>query len=141
MKIVINTCFGGFSLSNKGLKRWAELKGKECYFFKGGLGKPLVPITLEEAEDEGMFVYAYDIPDPESLSGEDKDKHFLSHHDIKRDDPDLVKVVEELGGKHREGASGSYARLKIVTIPDGVNWEIDEYDGTESIHEAHRSWA
>jgi len=33
-KIVINTCFGGFSLSPKAIKRISELKGKECYFFK-----------------------------------------------------------------------------------------------------------
>jgi len=32
-KIVINTCFGGFSLSPKAIKRISELKGKECYFF------------------------------------------------------------------------------------------------------------
>ena len=34
MKIVINVCFGGFSLSNKAIKRYLELKGEECYFYK-----------------------------------------------------------------------------------------------------------
>ena len=33
MKIVINVCFGGFSLSNKAIKRYLELKGEECYFY------------------------------------------------------------------------------------------------------------
>ncbi len=57
--------------------------------------------------------------------------------DIARDDSDLVAVVEELGEK----ANGSYAKLKIVEIPDGIDWEIDEYDGKETVDESHRSWS
>ena len=30
---------------------------------------------------------------------------------------------------------------KIVEIPDGVQWEITEYDGKECIKEKHRSWS
>jgi hypothetical protein len=37
-------------------------------------------------------------------------------------------------------ASGGFASLKVVEIPDGIEWEIDEYDGKETIHEKHRSW-
>ena len=33
-----------------------------------------------------------------------------------------------------------YAELKIVEVPDDVVWEIDEYDGLESISEVHRRW-
>ena len=57
--------------------------------------------------------------------------------DIERTDTDLVKVVETLG---EEKSSGSLSELRIVEIPDGVDWELDEYDGIESIHEVHRSW-
>ena len=57
----------------------------------------------------------------------------------KRDDPKLVAAVEKLGSKR---ASGRFAHLVVVEIPDDVgdNWFIDEYDGSESIHENHRSW-
>lgn len=54
----------------------------------------------------------------------------------KRDDPLLIKVVEELG----EFANSSWSRLEVVEIPDGVNWWIDTYDGIETIREVHRSW-
>ena len=57
--------------------------------------------------------------------------------DIERDDPILVKVVEELGS---EKASDSLAKLKVVEIPDDVEYEIDYYDGQESIHQKHESW-
>ena len=57
--------------------------------------------------------------------------------DLLRYDPDLVAVVEELG----ENANGIYAELKIVTIPDNINFEIKEYDGLEHIAERHRTWS
>ena len=53
-----------------------------------------------------------------------------------RDDPILVKVVETLG----EEANGDYSSLKVVEIPDDVDYYIDDYDGMETIEECHRSW-
>jgi len=50
--------------------------------------------------------------------------------------PLLVRVVEEMGEK----ANGRFAKLEIIEIPDDIKFEIDEYDGFESIHEKHRSW-
>ncbi len=54
-----------------------------------------------------------------------------------RSHPLLIKVCEQLGEK----ANGRFADLKIVEIPDGIEYEIDEYDGLESIHEKHQSWS
>lgn len=56
---------------------------------------------------------------------------------IKRDDPILVEVVEQLG----EAADGDYAELKVIEIPDDVQWQIEEYDGNEWIAERHRTWS
>jgi len=56
--------------------------------------------------------------------------------DIPRDDKNLIEVIEALGEK----ASKLYAELEIIDIPDDVDWEIDEYDGYETIHEKHCSW-
>ena len=53
-----------------------------------------------------------------------------------RTNPRLVKCVEELG----EEASGGLSSLKVVEIPDGVEWEIAEYGGLESVVEKHRKW-
>jgi hypothetical protein len=56
--------------------------------------------------------------------------------EIPRDDADLVSIVESLGSK----ANGSCADLRIIEIPEGVNWQIEEYDGIEWIAEQHRTW-
>jgi len=62
----------------------------------------------------------------------------FSYYDIERDDPHLIQTIEELG---EASASGPLAELKIVEIPDDVQWEIHDYDGMESIHEKHRVWS
>ncbi len=56
--------------------------------------------------------------------------------DIDRADEDLVRIVETLGDK----ASGACAELKVVEIPDDVEWTIQEYDGYEHVAEKHRTW-
>ena len=50
--------------------------------------------------------------------------------------PALIKVVELLGVQ----ADGRFASLHIVEIPDDIEIEWSEYDGAETVHEAHRSW-
>ena len=57
--------------------------------------------------------------------------------EIPRDDPVLIGIVEELGLK----ANGNNSELKIVDIPRGIDWYIDEYDGLEWVAERHRVWS
>lgn len=88
MKVVINRCYGGFTLSD---------------------------VACEKL---GCGPYDYD-------------------QDELRSAVELVRVVEELGSK---AASGSCSALKVVEIPDDVEWYIHNYDGLETIEEVHRRW-
>jgi hypothetical protein len=56
---------------------------------------------------------------------------------IERDDPILIRVLEQLGVME---CSGDHAALRIVEIPDDVKWTIEEYDGKEWVAEVHRTW-
>ena len=60
----------------------------------------------------------------------------LHDHMIARDDPDLIAVVQDWG----RAANGRFAELKIIQIPTGVEWTIQEYDGKEWVAEKHRTW-
>ena len=83
MHIVINSCYGGFGLSDKALDMYKQLSNKsEVYSFK-----------------------------------------------LDRTDPILIQVVEALGAE----ADGRFAKLRIIEIPDDIEWEITEYDGFESV--------
>ena len=57
--------------------------------------------------------------------------------EISRNDPVLVEVVEHLG----EAANDWAADLKVVEIPEGVDWYVEDYDGVEHIAERHRTWS
>ncbi len=130
MKIVINNDWGGYGLSHEAVMRYAEIKG----------------IKLYPDKKQGFYLY-YIVPKEqyEKAHAEDikrgyfKESNKLCFHDndIPRNDETLIKVIEELG---IEKSSGELACLKIVEIPDGVDWEISDYDGMETIHEKHRSW-
>lgn len=134
MKIVINSCYGGFSLSNIAEKEYLKRIGKESYFYAFQLDGTYKKVsensddilTLTLTKDFGEIIRRGDIPN---------DVHF-GGRDIKRNDPILVSIIENMGKK----ANGRYAELKVIEIPDGVDWEISEYDGHETIEEKHRSW-
>ncbi len=60
----------------------------------------------------------------------------ISRYNMKRNDPLLIECVEKLGDK----VNCCYAKLKIVEIPDNVEYEIMEYDGLEEVREMSRIW-
>jgi hypothetical protein len=113
-EVVINTCHGGYGLSQE-----AEL----LY-----LKRSLIEYTTHDRESRfdteryGPLIM---------VNGK-----IWYHSDIARDDPVLVSVVRDLGKQ----ANGIFANLKIVEIPAAVDWQIDEYDGKEWVAEAHRTW-
>ncbi len=99
-KIVINTCYGGFSLSDKVINRYRQATG--------------------------------------SVLGQDNE---FFETDIARDDPVLIRIIEEIGVG---AASGAFASLKIIEIPSDIpvdGWTIQEYDGVEWVAEKHRTWS
>ena len=140
MKIVINKCYGGFGLSYEAVMLYAKLKGITIYASvndrkaDGSLNfDKQVPYVHDDTKEPFMVHYH-----TQPLS-EDSDinKGYFSPSDIERNDPVLVEVVETLGD---EKASGSCGDLHIAEIPEGVDWQIGEYDGMEWVEEKHRTW-
>lgn len=84
MKVVYNTCYGGFSLSKPAIERYLNLKG--------------LPFIVETSK--------YGLPSY-TVNGE----HWCDR-DIPRNDPALVQVVEELG-KAASGAHASLAITEV----------------------------
>lgn len=105
-KIVFNTCFGGFGLSEKAMQRYAEIKG---WTFKNKVvtDRYSYPVVVDEKGEE------------------------FSDYDLEsnRTDPVLVQVVEELGEEVDSWAS----KLAICDLEPGTKYRIEEYDGSESI--------
>ena len=132
MKIVINTCYGGFSLSPKGERRYLELSGQNAYFYKQSKYKYTHFINdfirIDNMEDfPYIFFYCTTYDQGKIIS--DYPNNIFNSRDIKRNDHALVQVVEELG----EESFGKCAKLKVVNIKKGRWFKIDEYDGLETI--------
>lgn len=138
VKIAINKCHGGFGLSDEGYKHYAKLKGLTLYPGGDHILGPIywtVPANKRPKELNGDAWH--------KASDEEKEAHNkawsesqLCAHDIDRDDPVLIQTIEDLG----DNASGRFSELEVIEIPDGVEWQIEEYDGLEWIAEKHRTW-
>ena len=136
MKLVINRCFGGFGISVAGIKRYTEVKGIELYPFTCDHtdNDKVTQITWEDALTSNVWNIHFSTK-PIVDNKYDNGSYWYCRA-IERNDPALVEVVEEMG----DAAGGNFSSLKIVEIPDDVKWEIEDYDGQESVHEVHRSW-
>jgi len=145
MKIVINSCFGGFGISNEALFELIKMKSKvvnkftikEYYGGNNPINKKDWKQDWKEEKTKlkpfklGMFSHEF-------LDGLLYDNEFVYYlEDNSRDNLDLIKIIEKLGEK----ANGDNADLTVIEIPDGTSYEIDYYDGLESIEESHRSWS
>lgn len=144
MKVVINNCFGGFSIS------------RECAELMEKLGCPQAKEELEDWRKRlGWFnhkkmtgEYPEDMPQSNygimdiEIKYDSEPKFYWygysnSGNGYSRDSKYLIEAVEKLGAK----ANGGCAELKVVEIPDGVEYTISEYDGNEHIAESHRTWS
>lgn len=149
-KIVINSKAGGFGLST------------EAMYFYGNLKKLNFSAYISDPDEYGSYVlYKKEIHKktdgfniilfcvieeneefPEKIKEAFVRKNLFSDNDylnIKtfRTDCLLIETVETL----QELSFGDHARLKVIEIPDDVEWEINEYNGAEVIREVSRVWS
>lgn len=98
LDMVINRCSGGYRLSPAAARALAARKGLELY----------APVEGEEL----LFV-----------RGQDREIERC----LRRDDPDLVAVVREMG----RAANGHSAELRVVRVP--IHVEVEDSDGLEEV--------
>jgi len=101
MKVLINSCFGGFGFSDEFLKH-------------------LESVHPDMFTDAGLDTSYYNWRDDERIVNE------AIAFGFDPEDRDCLL------------ASGPFARLTVVEVPDGCNYYIDEYDGNE--HISHTSF-
>jgi len=140
MKVVVSRCYGGFGLSKLAVKEYLALKGKEAFFYEQTKysfrhGADEYTRIDEIGEDKRVLTHCMTRDLGKTTSSLGNEGYFY-YGSIERDDEDLISVVEKLG----ELANGNSSKLEVVEIPDGIEWEIDDYDGVEKIYECRRSW-
>ena len=116
-KIVYNSCYGGYSLSDKAID-WLSEHGSERT-------KNFIAQKRIEAKEIEDFTSASQerIYNVTKFYVMDAVRSFLKRHD-----PDLVAVVEALGKE----VNGTFSELDIEEI-DEDKYFIEEYDGRETV--------
>lgn len=119
MKVVINVCYGGFGLSDQAFEMLMDRQGIEWEKVPtaNGFGSSFDYYEKGHAKDDNYYLWYRDFV-------------------VERSNEHLIQVVEELGEK----ANGRFSELKIVEIPDDIEWYVSEYDGREWVAEKHRTW-
>ncbi len=62
-------------------------------------------------------------------------KNDYDYDKLPRDDKNLIITIEDL----KEDASDD-GDIRIIEIPDDVDWFIEDYDGAEWVSEVHQTW-
>lgn len=117
MKYLVNREYGGYCL-------YPEIV-EEYYTRKN--------IAFDKSYDPAFKVFVV-FP----LKNGEPDETFWAEKEIRRNDPDLIAVIEKLGTNTSEGIR--YKSLVAVEVPDDVEVELIEYDGFEHLAEKHRTW-
>lgn len=128
MKVAINTTYGGFSLSENLFEELLKLKGIKYFRWRNGLYDDFTTIPQEEykrleQEDANL---------PYSKRNLRTNECYINPYDFYEDrtDPELIEIVECFNPED----------IKVVEIPDDVEWYIEEDDGMEWVAEKHRTW-
>lgn len=104
-KIAINSCYGGFSISEEAVRLGRQISGDPKW--------PEYPTLPGELYEDGTTL----------------DHFYGAGRDLDRQDATLIAVVERLGDK----ANGDCVKIELVEIKPGQLYRIDEYDGLESL--------
>ncbi|MEY8458608.1 hypothetical protein [Lactococcus ileimucosae] len=143
MKIVLNKCFGGFELSHEAKMEIFKKRGIEVFPYiinwrgDGNFYEKYEGLAIERFHNSLTASIVYFKEDPKVDSFIEKifekteyDPIYLEFDYENREDGDLVEVVEKLG----KLASGRFSELKVVEIPDGASYKINDYDGFETAY-------
>lgn len=114
IKIVINDCYGGFSLSKEALNLLDDKLAMQGLWLK---------------DKDGIFL--------DNFSFGIRKNARTSY--LYRSAPALVEVIEELGS---EKASHPASWLVVIEIPvDSADyWDIFDYDGKECVYDTRYMW-
>ena len=133
MKIV-RTTERYFNLTTQAIKAYFDRKGIKSYFYFLNLCNLEYELATPDENHIVTYITIHEPIDPDNVNS----KKFFKIEDIKRDDVDLVAIVEEYGSEFVYGYPDG---LVVIDIPDDVKWYIKEGElGDELIVEEHRTW-
>lgn len=139
MKIIISKTYGGLEVPAMVLKKWFE---PEAFLYKD----LRVENVFKRPDDDDIIerrdkLYITSADFGETATQTQIQSSVLSKVDIgsimenNRQNEKLIKIVEEY-----MKVVEFHQLIKVVEVPDDVDWDIADYDGMEWVEEIHRTW-
>jgi hypothetical protein len=137
MKVVINRRFGGFDLSNTAIQLYIRKKNLGLYS-NDDVNYYYVPVEEynKQLESEELEYQKQRNGLPHNFSGYKSNDLCWS---ISLEYLVFAVLPSSSTTSTKQGSFLSIL-LKVVTIPDDMQYIINDFDGMESIHEKHRVW-
>lgn len=137
MKLAINTRYGGFNISQKGMLEIAKRKGLKVYPYVNDPNYSMredryMKRNLVHSEVPFIYYLLQDVGDKfeGNIYSDDLYWRFNPSEYENRTDSELIATIEHLG----DDANGRYADIEVVEIPDGFDYKITDYDGVETVY-------
>jgi hypothetical protein len=129
MKVVISRMYG-YEVPYEVIMEYSNLSGIKINAFWDDFENNSEIEVKDPKEHDGELFINYRLENGDMFFGES----------IARTDPFLIKSVEKYNQERYY--PGLFLRLKIIEIPDDVDWKIayDSEWGNEWIEEKHRTW-
>lgn len=138
-KVILNKCYGGFDVSIKATLAYAKKKHLKVSIYKRNFNNHSITYSLVSpkiVKDDGFLKYAVATKYHGRVANNLPPEDILDLDGKYREDATLIEVVEKLGKE----ANTIISDLRVVEIPDDLDYMIDNYDGIETLHQRVQEW-
>lgn len=124
-RVVYNNCYGGFGIREAAVKWVRENRDRLVDEYGEDAVEDIASCTCQgEYYSDGSGPKQWESP----ITNIERDNELLA---------DLVEREAGFDGR----VDGEYASLRVATVPDGIPWKIDVYDGNETVRERTRTFS
>lgn len=127
-RVVYNNCFGGFGL-HEDVVKWVREN-------RDSLEEEYADEDIDNIAERTISGEYY----PDGSGPKREYSTYVHPYRLDRENPLLADIVE--GKTEYDGqVSADVSSLRVAEVPDGVEWTIEEYDGSETVRETARTFS
>lgn len=129
-RVVYNTCYGGFGVHNE-VVRWVRHNKKQ--------------LLSQYSKEDVTEIAESTLPGEKFSDGSgprESWSDYITDYRLSRDNELLADIVDGTITEYDGKVNGRHASLQVATVPDSIEWTINEYEGgIEKVEEETRTFS